>query len=90
MKYDIDGTTCTQKLICESIKSASHNVATGKGSSYEKIFDGITRFVRFHLETLGNFNYFFFPFFQFIMAFENNTRYRNQRCLPSSSASFEL
>lgn len=42
-KYDIDVTTCVQKIICTTIKNAADNVARGNGSSAEKIFDGLSR-----------------------------------------------
>lgn len=42
-KYDIDVTTCVQKVICTIIKNATENVAKGNGSSTDKIFDGLSR-----------------------------------------------
>lgn len=42
-KYDIDVTTCVQKMICTTVKNAAENVAKGNGSSAEKIFDGLSR-----------------------------------------------
>lgn len=42
-KYDIDATTCTQRTICTSVDQAVKNVASGVGSSGEKILDGLTR-----------------------------------------------
>lgn len=44
-KYDIDVTTCVQKVLCNTVKNAVENVAKGNGTSTEKIFDGLTRFV---------------------------------------------
>lgn len=42
-KYDIDVTTCVQKVVCTTIKNAVDNVAKGSGSSTDKIFDGLSR-----------------------------------------------
>lgn len=42
-KYDIDVTTCVQKMICLTVRNAVENVAKGNGTSTEKIFDGLTR-----------------------------------------------
>lgn len=42
-KYDIDVTTCVQKVICTTVKKAAENVAKGSGSSADKIFDGLSR-----------------------------------------------
>lgn len=42
-KYDIDAAACTQRTLCSSVRDAAHNVAKGKGTSTEKILDGITR-----------------------------------------------
>lgn len=42
-KYDIDVTTCVQKIVCNTIKNAVEKVANGKGSSTDKIFDGLSR-----------------------------------------------
>lgn len=42
-KYDIDVTTCVQKIICTTVKNSAENVAKGNGSSVEKIFDGLSR-----------------------------------------------
>lgn len=44
-KYDIDVTTCVQKVVCTTIKNAVENVAKGSGSSTDKIFDGLSRYV---------------------------------------------
>lgn len=44
-KYDIDVTTCIQKMVCSTVKTAAENVAKGNGSSAEKIFDGLSRWV---------------------------------------------
>ncbi|XP_031630522.1 uncharacterized protein LOC116345366 [Contarinia nasturtii] len=41
-KYDIDVTTCVQRLVCITIRNAAENVAKGNGTSAEKIFDGLS------------------------------------------------
>lgn len=54
-KYDIDVTTCVQKIICTTVKNAAENVAKGNGSSAEKIFDGLSRWVqRSQVQWLSN------------------------------------
>lgn len=42
-KYDIDVTTCVQRMVCTTVKNAVENVARGNGTSAEKIFDGLSR-----------------------------------------------
>lgn len=42
-KYDIDVTTCIQRVICITIQNAAENVSKGDGTSAEKIFDGLSR-----------------------------------------------
>lgn len=79
MKYDIDATACTQKLLCDSIKSASQSVTMGKGSSSEKIFDGVMRCAHFSAilfrSDLTTFH------FQFLLAAAGDCRHRNPRCV---------
>lgn len=45
-KYDIDVSKCVQRVVCTTIKNAVENVAKGSGSSTDKIFDGLSRYVR--------------------------------------------
>lgn len=42
-KYDIDLMICLQKFACTTARDAAKNVAKGRGTSMEKIIDGITR-----------------------------------------------
>lgn len=42
-KYDIDVTTCVQRMVCITVRNAAENVARGNGTSAEKIFDGLSR-----------------------------------------------
>lgn len=60
-KYDIDLKVCLQKFVCTLTRDAAKNVAKGRGSSTEKIIDGITRWDQMHylfrsnLRSISNF-----------------------------------
>lgn len=41
-KYDIDSTACSQRIICSMVKDSAESVASGNGTSTDKILDGIT------------------------------------------------
>lgn len=40
---DIDVMICLQRFMCTMARDAAKNVAKGRGTSIEKIIDGITR-----------------------------------------------
>ncbi|XP_050315863.1 uncharacterized protein LOC126750332 [Anthonomus grandis grandis] len=41
MDNNVDITSCSQRMLCWAVESSSKNVANGKGSSADKIFDGL-------------------------------------------------
>lgn len=42
LKYNIDSTACSQRIICSMVKESAESVASGNGTSADKILDGIT------------------------------------------------
>lgn len=42
-RYDIDARGCAQRLLCSTVRQAAENVASGSGSSADKVIDGVTR-----------------------------------------------
>lgn len=42
LKYDIDSTACTQRIVCWYVKNAALNRANGIASNVEKIIDGLS------------------------------------------------
>ncbi|XP_074042420.1 uncharacterized protein [Leptinotarsa decemlineata] len=41
LENGIDMTSCIQRLICSSVKKAANNVESGRGTSLDKIIDGV-------------------------------------------------
>ncbi|KAG5870662.1 hypothetical protein JTB14_001046 [Gonioctena quinquepunctata] len=41
LENNIDLTSCTQRMLCSSVKKAANNVVTGRGNSMDKIIDGV-------------------------------------------------
>lgn len=44
-RYDIDAKACAQRLLCSTVRQSADNVASGAGSSADKMIDGLTRLV---------------------------------------------
>lgn len=41
-RYDIDASVCGRRLVCSMVQNAAENVAHGRGSSTDKLVDGLS------------------------------------------------